>query len=207
MAAGQLVAVMPQGTIPRGPAFFEPELKGRWGAAKLAQMTKAPVIPVGIWGSEKVWPRSSRLPNVAPRRRPKVRVKVGSPVPLGYADVEAAAAHEDPVRRIDSDVKLDDARARGRDGRAVIGARAPQCSDDPGRRVAVNDIDAGRAAAIEHGFADGGSSAVVTATMPLAALEDSTLALREQTAGAVEPEPLGTAILYRPTPSTGTSSA
>jgi putative phosphoserine phosphatase / 1-acylglycerol-3-phosphate O-acyltransferase len=39
--AGELVALMPQGTIPRGPAFFDPELKGRWGAAKLAAMTKA----------------------------------------------------------------------------------------------------------------------------------------------------------------------
>ena len=27
-------------------------------------MTKAPVIPIGLWGTEKVWPRSSRLPNV-----------------------------------------------------------------------------------------------------------------------------------------------
>ena len=34
--AGELVAIMPQGTIPRGPAFFDPVLKGRWGAARLA---------------------------------------------------------------------------------------------------------------------------------------------------------------------------
>ena len=36
LAGGQLVALMPQGTIPRGPAFFDPVLKGRWGAARLA---------------------------------------------------------------------------------------------------------------------------------------------------------------------------
>ena len=48
---------MPEGTIPRGPAFFDPELKGRWGAARLAAMTGAPVIPVGMWGTEQVWPR------------------------------------------------------------------------------------------------------------------------------------------------------
>ena len=57
-----MVALMPQGTIPRGPAFFDPELKGRWGAARLAAMTGAPVIPVGLWGTEKVWPRNARLP-------------------------------------------------------------------------------------------------------------------------------------------------
>ena len=42
---GELVAIMPQGTIPRGPAFFDPVLKGRWGAARLAQLTKAPGDP------------------------------------------------------------------------------------------------------------------------------------------------------------------
>ncbi len=78
---GEIVAMMPQGTIPRGPAFFDPVLKGRWGAARLAAMTGAPVIPVGLWGTERVWPRSERLPNVlALRHPPTVAVKVGPPV-------------------------------------------------------------------------------------------------------------------------------
>nr|MDQ3294575.1 HAD-IB family hydrolase [Actinomycetota bacterium] len=64
LAAGQVVALMPEGTIPRGPAFFDPVLKGRWGAARLAAMSGAPVIPVGLWGTEQVWPRSSKAPNV-----------------------------------------------------------------------------------------------------------------------------------------------
>ncbi len=81
LAAGEVVAVMPEGTIPRGPAFFEPVLKGRWGAARLAALTDAPVIPVGLWGTEKVWPRSERLPNVlAIRHPPTVRIRVGPPV-------------------------------------------------------------------------------------------------------------------------------
>lgn len=89
LEAGEVIMLMPQGTIPRGPAFFEPELKGRWGAARLAAMTKAPVIPLGLWGTEKVWPRSSRLPNLNPFNRPLVTIKAGPPVPLGYADPEA----------------------------------------------------------------------------------------------------------------------
>ncbi len=81
LEAGELVALMPQGTIPRGPAFFDPVLKGRWGAARLAAMTGAPVIPVGLWGTELVWPRSERLPNLlAIRNPPKVRIRVGSAV-------------------------------------------------------------------------------------------------------------------------------
>jgi putative phosphoserine phosphatase/1-acylglycerol-3-phosphate O-acyltransferase len=81
LAGGQLVALMPQGTIPRGPAFFEPKLQGRWGAARLAAMSGAPVIPVGLWGTEEVWPRSSRVPAVwNVLRPPRVRIRVGEPV-------------------------------------------------------------------------------------------------------------------------------
>jgi putative phosphoserine phosphatase/1-acylglycerol-3-phosphate O-acyltransferase len=81
---------MPQGTIPRGRAFFDPVLKGRWGAAKLAQRTGAPIVPLGIWGTEKVWPRSARVPNVlnvsAP---PTVRVRAGQPFTLPGEDLDA----------------------------------------------------------------------------------------------------------------------
>ena len=88
--AGEIVTVMPQGTIPRGPAFFDPELKGRWGAAKLAAMTKAPVIPVGLWGTEEIWPRSARLPNLLNITDPPlVTATVGPPVELKYRSADA----------------------------------------------------------------------------------------------------------------------
>src|SRR5262249_35178495 len=90
LAAGELVAILPQGTIPRGPAFFDPELKGRWGAARLAAATGVPVIPLGLWGTEKVWPRSERVPrlwNVL--HPPTVRVRVGEPVDLDLRSPEA----------------------------------------------------------------------------------------------------------------------
>lgn len=83
LQGGELVALMPQGTIPRGPAFFEPELQGRFGAARLAQLTGAPVIPVGLWGTERVWPRNARVPrllNIADA--PEVTATVGKPVKL-----------------------------------------------------------------------------------------------------------------------------
>ena len=89
LGAGELVMILPQGTIPRGPAFFEPELKGRWGAAKLAAMTKVPVIPIGLWGTEKVWPRNERVPKVwNVTSPPRVTVTVGEPVELGLSDAE-----------------------------------------------------------------------------------------------------------------------
>jgi len=87
---GELVALMPQGTIPRGKAFYDPVLKGRWGAARLAAMTKAPVIPMGLWGTERVWPRSARVPNVLQiTDPPEVSVTVGSPVALRYRSADA----------------------------------------------------------------------------------------------------------------------
>jgi putative phosphoserine phosphatase/1-acylglycerol-3-phosphate O-acyltransferase len=90
LAAGELVALMPQGTIPRGRAFFDPELKGRWGAAKLAELSGAPVIPIGLWGTEKVWPRNAKTPNVlALGHPPTVRVRVGPPVELTGRSLDA----------------------------------------------------------------------------------------------------------------------
>ncbi|MFM7262788.1 MAG: lysophospholipid acyltransferase family protein, partial [Acidimicrobiales bacterium] len=93
LAAGDMVALMPQGTIPRGRAFFDPVLKGRWGAARLAQVSGASVIPVGIWGTEKVWPRNAKLPNITNvTSPPDVSVTVGGPVTLGRADLDADTA-------------------------------------------------------------------------------------------------------------------
>jgi putative phosphoserine phosphatase/1-acylglycerol-3-phosphate O-acyltransferase len=90
LAAGELVAILPQGTIPRGRAFFDPELKGRWGAARLAAQAKVPVVPIGLWGTEEVWPRADRVPRVWNLAHPPtVRVRVGEPVPLKLRSAEA----------------------------------------------------------------------------------------------------------------------
>ena len=107
---GELVALMPQGTIPRGRAFFEPVLVGRWGAARLAALTKAPVIPVGLWGTEQVWPRNAKLPNLlAVGHPPTVRIRVGRPVELKYRSADA-----DTKRIMEAIVDLLPAKARER---------------------------------------------------------------------------------------------
>jgi putative phosphoserine phosphatase/1-acylglycerol-3-phosphate O-acyltransferase len=90
LASGELVAILPQGTIPRGRAFFEPELVGRPGAARLAAQTRVPVVPIGLWGTEHVWPRSERVPRVWDVvHPPTVRVRVGEPVELRYRSASA----------------------------------------------------------------------------------------------------------------------
>jgi putative phosphoserine phosphatase/1-acylglycerol-3-phosphate O-acyltransferase len=81
LRGGEVLIVTPQATIPRGDSFFDPKLRGKSGAARLAAATGAPVIPLGVWGTEEVWPRSSRLPNVTGiLHPPTVRVRVGPPV-------------------------------------------------------------------------------------------------------------------------------
>ena len=90
LKAGEVVIVLPQGTIPRGYDFFDPVLHGKTGTARLAASTGAPVVPVGLWGTEKVWPRSSRLPDFTlVRNPPTVTVRVGKPMSLSLTDAKA----------------------------------------------------------------------------------------------------------------------
>ncbi len=98
LRAGEMVAIAPQGTIPRGHAFFDPLLKGRKGVARLAKWAgNAPVYPVGLWGTEKVWPRSSKVPSIKVLGRPTVSVSVGEPVDLKYRSAKA-----DTIRIMDA---------------------------------------------------------------------------------------------------------
>ena len=84
LEAGELVVILPQGTIPRGEAFFDPVLRAKTGTARLAAMTGAPVVPIGLWGTERVWPRSARVPTVTTLTHPpKICVRVGAAGALG----------------------------------------------------------------------------------------------------------------------------
>lgn len=89
LTAGEMIALAPQGTIPRGEAFFDTVLVGRPGTAQLAKDTRAPVIPIGLWGTEKVWPRNQKAPSLDLRNRPTITVTVGKPVELKYRSVDA----------------------------------------------------------------------------------------------------------------------
>jgi putative phosphoserine phosphatase/1-acylglycerol-3-phosphate O-acyltransferase len=110
LRAGEAVLVLPQGTIPRGEAFFDPVLEGKTGVARLAAETGAAVLPVGLWGTEQVWPRSSSLPNMTTvLSPPKVTVRVGAPVQLGHED---AVADTQAVMAAIVDLLPDEARVQ-----------------------------------------------------------------------------------------------
>lgn len=155
--AGELVAVLPQGTIPRGLAFFDPILRGRTGAARLAAMTGAPVIPIGLWGTEAVWPRASRLPRVsAVLHPPRVSARVGLPVTLDGRDV-----HEDTAVLMAAIVDLlpPEARRHRRPDAAAVAATMPPGAAPQGRaaRDAARGSRAGGATRV-RATPDAGSS-------------------------------------------------
>jgi putative phosphoserine phosphatase/1-acylglycerol-3-phosphate O-acyltransferase len=50
----------------------------------LAAVAKdVPVVPIGLWGTERVWPRSSKVPKLVTLNPPRVQVRVGEPI-LGF---------------------------------------------------------------------------------------------------------------------------
>ena len=90
---GEAVAILPEGTIPRGEAFFDPVLKGKPGVARMAIGSGAPVIPIALWDTERIWPRNARVPNLAMLKE-TVRARVGEPIWLKVpAGDEESAPH------------------------------------------------------------------------------------------------------------------
>lgn len=75
---GGAVVIYPEGTTTREPDLWP--MRGKTGAARLALMTGAPVIPLVMWGPEKIFdPRTTK---VSLRPRIPVTVTAGPPVDL-----------------------------------------------------------------------------------------------------------------------------
>jgi 1-acyl-sn-glycerol-3-phosphate acyltransferase len=75
---GGVVVIYPEGTTTREPDLWP--MHGKTGAARLALVTGAPVIPLANWGAERIFdPRTNRLKL---RPRTPVTVTAGKPVDL-----------------------------------------------------------------------------------------------------------------------------
>ncbi len=85
LAGGELVGVFPEATISR--SF---ELKAfKSGAARMAAEAGVPLLPVVIWGSQRVWTKG--VPKRLGRTRTPITVSVGEPVETGPDPVAVTA--------------------------------------------------------------------------------------------------------------------
>jgi 1-acyl-sn-glycerol-3-phosphate acyltransferase len=82
---GGAVIIYPEGTTTREPDLWP--MRGKTGAARLALLTGAPVIPVAHWGSQRVFdPRTKKF---SLRPRTPITVTAGKPVDLSRWQGEA----------------------------------------------------------------------------------------------------------------------
>jgi 1-acyl-sn-glycerol-3-phosphate acyltransferase len=86
LRAGEIVGVFPEATMSR--SFELKEFKP--GAVKMAQVAGVPVLPVTIWGGQRVWTKN--LPkHMRPGSRIPVSITVGAPLEIARReDVNAA---------------------------------------------------------------------------------------------------------------------
>ena len=80
LKAGEIVGVFPEATISR--SF---ELKGfKSGAVRMAQAAAVPVLPMIIWGSQRVWTKG--YPKRLGRSKVPITLSVGEPIVAGRQD-------------------------------------------------------------------------------------------------------------------------
>ena len=80
LKSGEIVGVFPEATISR--SF---ELKGfKSGAVRMAQAAGVPVLPMIIWGSQRVWTKG--YPKRLGRTNVPITLSVGEPIPAGRKD-------------------------------------------------------------------------------------------------------------------------
>jgi 1-acyl-sn-glycerol-3-phosphate acyltransferase len=75
---GGVVVIYPEGTTTREPDLWP--MRGKTGAARLALVTGAPVVPMATWGAQQV--HDVRTQKISLGRRVPVSVAVGKPVDL-----------------------------------------------------------------------------------------------------------------------------
>jgi 1-acyl-sn-glycerol-3-phosphate acyltransferase len=132
---GECVAIYPEATLTRDPDLWP--MVGKTGAARVALVTGAPVIPIAQWGPQLVLAPYTKRLRLFPRRT--MHVKAGPPVDLsefaGRA-LDAALLHE-VTEKIMAEIThlLEEIR----------GAKAPAVRFDPRRAGLPTTGNPGRA--------------------------------------------------------------
>ena len=111
MKAGAIAALAPEGRVNEDGATEM--LRFHRGVARLALATGAPVVPVGLWGTQSRWPRSGR--RYGKPWRPRLAFVFGEVLPAhgDPSDAEDLASFTHLVREA---IEVQVARARAIDG-------------------------------------------------------------------------------------------
>ncbi|GIM87266.1 lysophospholipid acyltransferase family protein [Salinispora arenicola] len=84
---GEVVGVFPEATISR--SFTVKQLKS--GATRMAREAGVPVLPVALWGTQRLWTKGR--PRTLNRRHTPITILVGEPMdPTAYPDANAMTA-------------------------------------------------------------------------------------------------------------------
>ncbi|MBX9244436.1 1-acyl-sn-glycerol-3-phosphate acyltransferase [Actinotalea ferrariae] len=125
IAAGECVAVFPEGTLTREPDLWP--MAGKTGVARLALTTRAPVVPIAQWGPQDLLGRYSAVLKPFPRK--KVTVVAGPPVDLSdlYDRPQDSAVLREATERVMAAITalLEDVRGEQAPAERFVWRRPP----------------------------------------------------------------------------------
>ena len=98
LRSGLALGLYPEGTRSRDGRLY----RGRTGVAHLAMISGAPIVPVGLVGTDRLQPVGSRLPRPA-----RVTVRFGPPITPGeqYADLAPGRARRELTDRVMDEIQ------------------------------------------------------------------------------------------------------
>ncbi|HLL68321.1 MAG TPA: lysophospholipid acyltransferase family protein [Micromonosporaceae bacterium] len=88
LKAGEVVGVFPEATISQ--SFTVKEIKG--GAARMAAAADVPLIPMAVWGTQRLWTKGR--PRTLTKRHLPISIAVGEPMRPGRRDNATEVATE-----------------------------------------------------------------------------------------------------------------
>src|SRR3954470_17249675 len=97
LGKGEAFGVYPEGSRSRDGRLY----RGRTGVAQLALVSGAPIVPVGLVGTEELQPVGATLPRLA-----KVTVRFGEPITVGsYDGVAPGRARREITDRVMAEIQ------------------------------------------------------------------------------------------------------